>query len=547
MGTGPDLLLHGVPIYTRMGLPPVEALAVRDGRVVAAGSLNEVRSAAGEHPEERFLDGGAVLPAFIDAHQHAYLVTADPSSDVLYRKATDITGLLALLGRLVSAQPPDSRQEWLRFHGYEPMMLAEYRSPTAAELDAVAPDRPLHVLSRTFHESVVNTRGLELLAISRSTQDPPGGRIVRDRRGNPTGVLLEAASFIAEAASRPDEDVEAWRERLKAYGQLLLGHGIVRIGDAAVPQHAARVLVSDLAAVGVEAHPLLVGARIDEPAFVEGGTAKVLADGGEYCHLCLTSSQVRTLMRDSMKANLGSHRSLARAVGRRAGFPKREADGRWHTGIRYAAEDRLPALLAEACEAGSGLAIHAIGNGSVEAVLAAVNLPGSDRSPALRIEHAMTLSPELARRIGHVGIPVVAQPGFLAAFGHELASVPLPGPLRLMPFRTLLDAETPIVFSSDYPAADINPWVGIAAAVSRRDGLGKVIEPEESVTLSEAVTAYTRAAAHVLHLVDAGTLEEGMSADLVWWDRDPHAVSSSEWPTLTARQTWSAGRLVFEA
>ncbi|MEI6363924.1 MAG: amidohydrolase family protein [Actinomycetes bacterium] len=547
METGPTLLLHGAPIYVRMGVPPVEALAIRDGRVVAAGSLVEVERAAGEHRETRLLDGGAVLPAFIDAHQHAYLVAADPNTDVLYRKATDVAGLLAEIGGLIAAQGTDAQEGWLRFHGYEPMMLAEHRSPTAAELDAIAPDRPLHVLSRTFHESVVNTLGLELLGIDRSPQDPPGGRIVRDRRGNPTGVLLEAASFDAEAASRPDEDVDGWRERLKAHGRLLLRHGIVRIGDAAVPQHAAGMLVSDLAEIGVEAHPLLVGARIDEPAFVDGGTAKVLADGGEYCHLCLTSSQVRTLMRESLKANLGPDRSLARAVGRRAGFPKREADGRWHTGIRYSAEGRLPALLAAAAEAGSGLAVHAIGNGSIEAVLAAAALPASHRPTALRIEHAMTVSPELARQIGHAGIPVVAQPGFLAAFGHELTSVPLPDPLQLMPYRTLLDADVSITFSSDYPAADINPWAGIAAAVSRRDRFGKVIDPQQAVTLSEAVTAYTLEAARVLHLGDVGTLEEGMSADLVWWDRDPHGVGSSEWSTLTARQTWSAGRLVYEA
>ena len=159
----------------------------------------------------------------------------------------------------------------------------------------------------------------------------------------------------------------------------------------------------------------------------------------------------------------------------------------------------------------------------------------------------MTVSPELARQIGHAGIPVVAQPGFLAAFGHELTSVPLPDPLQLMPYRTLLDADVSITFSSDYPAADINPWAGIAAAVSRRDRFGKVIDPQQAVTLSEAVTAYTLEAARVLHLGDVGTLEEGMSADLVWWDRDPHGVGSSEWSTLTARQTWSAGRLVYEA
>jgi predicted amidohydrolase YtcJ len=540
-------LLHGALIYTRIDRPPVEALGIRDGRVTAIGALPEVREAIGDDVDECVLDGGVVLPAFVDAHQHAYLVAADPNTDALYRRATDIPGLLRVIERLVAMQARGTGDAWLRFHGYEPMMLAEHRSPTATELDSVVSDRPIHVLSRTFHESAVNGAGLEALGITRGTPDPPGGRIVRDRRGRPTGVLLEAASFRAEAESRVAEHPDAWRERLKAHARLLLSHGIVRIGDAAVPHALASTLVEDLAATGVDAHPLLIGSRIDEPAFAPGGTAKVLADGGEYCHLCMTNRQMRVLMVASMRANVGPEGSLARAVGRRAGFPKREADGRWHTGIRYPTEHRLPSLLAEARRAGSGLAVHAIGNGSVEAVLAAARLPGADYRGDVRIEHAMTISAELARRIGDSGIPVVAQPAFLEAFGHELASVPLPGPLLLMPHRTLIDAGVRMAFSSDYPAAELNPWAGIAAAVSRRDRFGTTIDAGEAVTLAEAFSAYTQRGAEILHVDYAGTLEPGMSADMVWWDRDPHAVSSTEWTALTSRRTWTAGRSVYES
>jgi hypothetical protein len=321
-GPGSAVILHGVPVHGRFDRPAAEAVAIRDGRVTAIGSLGEVRAKMPLGTVERRLLGGALLPAFVDPHQHAYLVASDPGSDALYRQAQDIRGLVDLVARLLAEGVGGSGEGWARLHGYEPLRLAERRSPTAAELDRAMGDRPLHVLSRTFHESVVNSPGLDALGIGRRTADPSGGRIVRDRKGQPTGVLLEAASFAAEAASRAPDNSAAWGERIRAHGRRLLSLGIVRIGDAAVPAPAADALVAEFASVGVAAYPLLVGERIDAPAIVPGATAKVLLDGGEYCHLRFTSRLVSALMAASFRANVGQERALARTVGLRAGWPE---------------------------------------------------------------------------------------------------------------------------------------------------------------------------------------------------------------------------------
>jgi predicted amidohydrolase YtcJ len=544
------LILHGVPCYLRPDLPAVEAVGDLDGRMAAAGPLGSVRSSLPPGATERRLEGGAILPAFVDAHQHAFLVADDPQTDSLYRRAADVGGLVDVIAGLIAAAPPAGDGEWRRFHGYEPLFLAERRSPTAAELDRACPDPPLHVLSRTFHESTVNTAGLDALGIGVGTPDPPGGVIVRDRRGRPTGVLIESASFAAETVSRPrgPGGVAAWRERLRAHGRRLLSLGIVRIGDAAVPASMADAFVAELAAIGVTAKPLLVGDRIDEPALVPGGMAKVLVDGGEYCHLCMTSRQVASLMRASVAANLGPDRDLARAVGSRAGFPRRESDGLWHTGVRSPFEAGMGELLRRAADAGSGLAVHAVGNGSVEALLDA-----RDRDPAaaaavpVRIEHAMAVDPALSARLGRTGLPVVAQPGFLRAFGHELAVVPMPHPLRLMPFRTMIEAGVRLVFSSDHPGADLDPWQGVHAAVTRLDRTGQAILPDEVIGVAAALAAWTSGAARALGVDDAGMLEPGMVADIVWCDRDPMTADPSMLAGIAVRATWSAGRLVHEA
>ena len=555
-----SFVVTGVPIRTRHDRPAVEALAVRDGVVAAAGDLADARAAVPPGTEELLLDHGAVMPAFIDAHQHAFLVAIDPHTDVLYRRGHDISGLLTELAALVAIASDQAgaaadtgpavnepSSPWLRFHGYEPLTLAEHRSPTAAELDTVCADRPLHVISRTYHESTVNSAGLAELGISNATPDPPGGRIVKDRRGRPTGVLLEAASFAAEAASRPTDPTGGWRARLADHGRRLTSLGIARIGDAAVPIEAADDMVEILRDVGIGVTPLLTGKRIDEPGIIPHGTAKVLADGGEYCHLCMTSRQVRTVMKTSTRASFGPERGLARAMGRRAGFPKREPDGAWHTGIRFPEEAALPQILRIAAQSGSGLAVHAIGNGAVEAVLSAVAADtGLAADVAVRVEHAMAIDTELIALLARHHLPVVAQPGFITAFGHELNLTPVPPPLQLMPFRTMLDAGIPLTFSSDYPAAELTPWAGVAAAVNRIDSHGLPVGPEQSVTVAEALTAYTTTAAETLGLTDAGTLEPGRRADLMWCDRDPHASEIGDLASIRVLGTWVDGRRVFD-
>ena len=552
-------VLYGVPIHLRFDRAPVDALGLDEGRVVAAGSLSSVRTAMPAGASERRLDRGAVLPAFIDPHLHAYLVASDPSTDVLLRKALTVRELVDLVGRLAAAAPaPGSALasvdpgagSWLRYHGYEPLLLAEHRSPTAAELDRAVPDRPLHVQSRTYHESVVNSAGLDALGIGRTTADPPGGRILRDGRGRPTGVLLESASFLAEAVSgRADAlDPQAWRGRLEAFARRLLSHGITRIADAAVPAVVAADFCSILDAAGVAAQALLVGSRIDEPHIAAGSTAKVLLDGGEFCHLCMTGSQLGSLLRGSFRAGFGPEGATSRAVGMRAGMPRRETDRRWHTGLRFPTEEAFPALLRQAAEAGGGLAVHAVGNGAVESVLTglAADLVVA-RSVPLRVEHAMVLEAWQAAALGGAGIPVVAQPGFLVTTGHELTISPMPPGFRLVPLRQLREAGVPLAFSSDHPATPLDPFVAVSAAVTRLDARGLAIDPSQALTLAEALTAQTQGAAHALGIgsTGAGTLEPGSPADLAWWPVDPVAADPLALPGLTALETWRAGESVY--
>lgn len=527
-------VLSGVPVHPIDTSAVGEAVAVVDGRIAAVGGRAAVLAKAGPDATEVRLDRGALLPGFVDAHQHAYLVVTDPSTDALHGKASDIPRLIELVRSL-----RDLPGTWLRLHGYEPLELRELRSPTAAEIDAVVSDRPVHLISRTFHESVVNTLGLEQLGFDRPGRRSPGVQV--DRRGRPTGVLIEQASFAAEVASRPSQD-GLDRERLAWHADRLFAAGITTICDAAVPVTAADGYVEAAARLGLRVVPLLVHARIDTPALRAGCTAKVLADGGEHCHLCLTRHQLAALAASSLRSSFGRDGRLARAVGRRAGFPTRAGRGMFRTGITVTGTEALRTLIEEASRTNSRLGVHAIGNGALRSVLDARREASGGRDVGVRIEHAVALDGRDADALARAEIPIVAQPGFLAAFGHQLHAVPLPAPLRLMPFSTLFRAGITLAFSSDHPAADQNPWIGVGSAVTRTDRYGRAILGDEAVSVRAAVEAYTATAACVLG-VDVGRLKPGAPADLVWVDPDPFTCAEDHLASIATLATWSAGTL----
>jgi predicted amidohydrolase YtcJ len=165
---------------------------------------------------------------------------------------------------------------------------------------------------------------------------------------------------------------------------------------------------------------------------------------------------------------------------------------------------------------------------------------------SLRVEHAMAIDGAQASALGRAAIPVVVQPGFIGTVGHELSLVPLPEPLRLMPFRTMHEAGVRLAFSSDYPAVGLSPWDAVRDAVTRLDSTGRAIHADESIDLRVALDASTRGAAGALGVEGAGTLEPGRGADCIWCDHDPSALPPASLGEISVLATWSAGRVVFE-
>jgi hypothetical protein len=520
------------------------AIAWRDGRIVAVGAREVVERVAGVGAEASDVAGATVLPGFVDAHHHPGIVALYGG---LLRLApstvTDVAGLQrAIAGASAELEPG----RWLVATDWDEALLAERRAPTRQELDDAVPDRPAFLLHYSCHRAVANSRALELAGIGRDTPEPSGGEICRGRDGLPDGLLLERGMSRVEALARASliaGDAEGFLARLARHYRALAAAGITRVVDCTVPADLAE-LYREAARRGLVLVPTVMmpvsttgyleapwdvldgpvtGAQ-DGPLSV--GPIKLVLDGAPACAMCLGWWQAagatvrawalaaRRGSLDPMRAAMSLKPRLGRAI---------------RTGIRIYAREEARDLVRAAADRGFAVAAHAIGNEAVETALGAFEAagPGLARAGAPRIEHATFLSRALVARIADAGAAVVTQPHFVTLPAFASAAT-IPG-LGQLPLRWLLDAKVKVAGSSDYPVAGFDPLDGIRAAVHRRTSRGEAHEPDQRVELHEAIAMYTRTAAEVCGWLDrSGTLEVGKRADLVVLDRALRGASDLE-------------------
>jgi predicted amidohydrolase YtcJ len=561
-GGGATLITAGAVITMDPRRPLAQAVALRGETIVAVGSEQEVRSAAGDITMRIDLGEGALLPGFVDAHHHYCLAALDRRSpDLHLPPGSSMRELLTRVERAAEEQPAG----WVRLQGYDPLKLREERAPRVEELDEACPDRPLLVTAYSFHEGCLNSRGLEEMGWSHGSADPPNGHLVR-RRGRLTGEVAEQAFFLAEARSRGslvDRAADAWVAECETHGRALLQAGIVRVGDAAVPP-AFEALYDRAAADGrlpVTVHRMpvaehsLIEPRLGDgptgsgPARAPRGPVKLFVDGAERCAICFTLRQIIQALGAQIRKAAGGAGLAALRSTARAGRIRHGSDGHFHRGMLFWEPAMLGATVRGAAERGFQVAEHAIGNEAVTVALASLersatelgNCPGKPR-----LEHAMLLEPDQPRRIAAAGAIAVPQPFWIYDIGDQLKIASLPPSIRALGLRDLLDAGVELAGSSDYPIASYDVLAAVHAAATRRTRSGALFEPEQAISAEEALRAYTSGAARALGVeAEAGSIEPGKRADLVALSSDPLAADPDRLDQLTVDRTWVAGELAF--
>lgn len=458
------------------------------------------------------------MPGFIDAHDHLSIAALHP----LWADLSQVRNLDELRAALAeqAAREPDTA--WIRGHGWNE---ATGLTLDRGDLDALGFDRPVVVAHDSLHQAVVSSAGLDALGISRATDDPPGGRLVRGADGAPNGVLVERAWSAAHARSvRAYHDPARWAELFVARARALLRDGITCVHDAACAPAAAEVYRAlarerrlpisvlmmphgDALLARLEVERLDVAPTGDGDEWLRVGPVKLFADGGA-------------------EPALDVHMGGARIT----------------LGIALPGVEEDVAILVER---GLGVAVHAIGNvGLAHALDAfrAARRTRSGRDLRLRVEHAMLASePQMAemRALDLIG---VVQPGFVDHVGNAVAGVRFDDATWL-PFGDLARHGVRLAASSDDPCAFHEPLLTSARGVTRRSGSGAIAGPEQALGYEEWLRMYTAGAAFAggqEH--ERGRLTPGLRADLVLLDG---ALDAEHPPSVS--ETWVAGRRAYAA
>ena len=511
-----DKLLINGKVYTMDAeRPRASALALSGDRILVVGDgREELEGLLAPGGDVYDLGGRCVVPGLTDSHIH-FMWYALSLRDVDLSTTTSLEEALAMVAKRARETPPG---EWVLGRRWDQERWAERRFPTAADVDRVAPDHPVMLRAKNGHALVANTRALELAGITAETPDPPGARIGRDEAGHPNGLLFEenAMDMVEDIVPLPEPgELDA---AIQAAFPNAWRVGLTSIHDVdAAPAFAAYQRLRAQSALGLRvvkylpADDLDCALALDLQAglgddWLRVGGIKVFSDGA-----------------------LGAH--TAAMLAPYEGMDEKDEKDENKLGVLTIEAGALRELARKAVAGNLPLAVHAIGDRANHMVLdvlaevGPVNLPGLPH----RIEHVQLLHPDDVARLATLDVVASMQPihatqdwemaerywGERCATGYA--------------WRSLLEAGALLAFGSDCPVENLNPLLGIHAAVTRCCCDGAPCPegwyPEQRLTVTEAVHAYTQGAARAVGLDDRlGSLAPGKLADLVVLDHDIFTV-----------------------
>jgi predicted amidohydrolase YtcJ len=523
---------HGHILTLDPATPMVQALAVRDGRIVAVGTDREMAELGG--PGTRFADlgGCTVVPGFHDAHCHILLFGLG-LTEVNVRAAPAIAAIAAAVAERAARQP---RGTWIRGGGYNQDKLAEQRHPMRADLGMAAPDHPVFLSHVSGHMAVANSRALATAGIDTTTPNPPGGVIEHDAQGEPTGLLLETAQELVKRVL-PPYTLSDLRAALGAAGRQMAAEGITSAQDAWAGWIAPQEFRAYQEASAMGALPQHIRLMPDAERLA-------IKDGRfDFAFGLHTGFGDERLKLGAMKFFLDG--SL---IGRTAALSAPYSDTPADCGFLVKSEEEIQAQIARAHRGGWQVAMHAIGDRAIAAGLDAIEACMGGDAPRYRprIEHCGVLRPDLIARIRRLGVVIVTQPRFITELGDGIRTALGEERLRLTyPMASLRGLR--VAFSSDRPVVNGAPLLGIAAACTQRTAGGVVYAPQEAITLDQAFAWYTGGSAYAAFAEDEqGTLSPGKWADLVVLAENPFVAGVERVAEIRVLQTVIRGAVVFE-
>lgn len=506
--TAPTLILVNGKVWTGTPKQPLaEAVAITGDHITAVGTSAEIERLDTAKAGRIDLNGELAIPAFNDSHVHLLsggLNLAGPQLR-FSKSQEDFRNTLSVY----TQKQPKGR--WITGGNWDHENWTPAALPTRGLIDDVTQGRPVFVKRLDGHMALANSLALQLAGVDKNTKDVPGGVIVRDGQGNPTGILKDAAMQLVGRVIPPLNE-EQMIAAIKAAQVYANAQGVASVQDMSTSPDLLRayqtMLDKDELHLRISTHTPLT-------------EWKRLAAAGVQARFGNEQIQVGAL-KGYADGSLGSTTALLFQ-------PYLDAPG--NSGIPSAElSDPLKMWqnIQDADKAGLQIAIHAIGDKANDEILnmyRRLAAEDGNRDRRLRIEHSQHLLPADIVRFGQQHVIASMQPRHLADDGRWAEK--RIGPERAKTayaFRSLLDSGATLAFGSDWDVAPMSPIWGIAAAVTRRTLDGKHPDgwiPEQKITVAEAVRAYTYGAAYASFEENIkGTIEPGKLADITVLSKD---------------------------
>ena len=525
-----ELVLKHGRIYTlARELPRVEAMFIRDGKIIWLGENTAVDQYIGPNTDVVSLEGKIVIPGLIDAHIHLQKYAF--SLSYVDCETPHLTDCLKRVEEKAQRTP---HGKWILGHGWDQNIWDSYG--TASQLDMVTSDHPVYLTAKSLHASWVNSRALHIAGISAATKDPVGGAIQRLDDNAPTGILFEEAMKLVSGKIPIPEQAQI-SSAIEQAQSILHTYGITSVHDfdGADCFHALQQLHSNdkLRLRVLKNIPL---AHLDSVLdlglrtgfgndFIRIGNVKLFSDGA-----------------------LGP-----RTAAMLAPYDHDEANA----GLLLLDSEAIVEIGIRAAQGGLGLTVHAIGDRANHVTLDAyeeIRRFEASTSYGLlphRVEHLQVLHPDDLDRAASLGIIASMQP-IHATSDMDTADQYWGERTRYAyAWNTQLKHGAQIYFGSDAPVESPNPFWGLHAAVTRQLRGSPTIEsswiPEELITLEDALTAYTSAPGLAFSPTRIGLLRAGYVADLVLLDIDPFHTPPHELADIKPVGTIQAGHWVYRA